>query len=244
MSQISRVDRAIGALVVILLVVLAALGVKSRYNQALSAAPHPSLVTVTTDPSAAAAAPSAAPASLPTSALPALPALPAPATTTTLAPSVMPEAGPVSAVGDSIMLDIRSYLQVAIPGVRVDGQVSRQFQAGIQVVEGEKATGTLGTVLVVELGTNGPVASSDFDALMRAASGVKRVVFVDIDVPRPWAAPDNAVLAAGVARYPGVAVLADWYALSSAHPEWFTPDQVHLEPAGAQALADLVARYA
>jgi len=240
-SQISRVDRAIGALVVILLVVLAALGVKSRYNQALSAAPHPSLVTATTDPSAAAAAPSAAPASLPTSALP---ALPVPATTTTLAPSVMPEAGPVSAVGDSIMLDIRSYLQVAIPGVRVDGQVSRQFQAGIQVVEGEKATGTLGTVLVVELGTNGPVASSDFDALMRAASGVKRVVFVDIDVPRPWAAPDNAVLAAGVARYPGVAVLADWYALSSAHPEWFTPDQVHLEPAGAQALADLVARYA
>jgi hypothetical protein len=128
--------------------------------------------------------------------------------------------------------------------VRVDGQVSRQFQAGIQVVEGEKATGTLGTVLVVELGTNGPVASSDFDALMRAASGVKRVVFVDIDVPRPWAAPDNAVLAAGVARYPGVAVLADWYALSSAHPEWFTPDLVHLEPAGAHALADLVARYA
>jgi lysophospholipase L1-like esterase len=47
-----------------------------------------------------------------------------------------------------------------------------------------------------------------------------------------------------VARYPGVAVLADWYTLSSGHPEWFTPDQVHLEPAGAQALAELVAQYA
>ena len=63
------------------------------------------------------------------------------------------------------------------------------------------------------------------------------MVFVNIDVPRSWEAPDNAVLAAGVARYPGVAVLADWNALSVGHPEWFTPDQVHLQPAGAQALA-------
>jgi lysophospholipase L1-like esterase len=37
-----------------------------------------------------------------------------------------------------------------------------------------------------------------------------------------------------------VAVLANWYALSSGHPEWFTPDQVHLEPAGAAALAGLI----
>ncbi len=76
--------------------------------------------------------------------------------------------------------------------------------------------------------------------MMQAAAGVKRVVFVNVNVPRPWEAPDNAVLAAGVARYPGVAVLADWNALSTPHPEWFTPDQVHLEPAGAQALAALV----
>ena len=67
---------------------------------------------------------------------------------------------------------------------------------------------------------------------------------MNVNVPRPWEAADNAVLAAGVARYPGVAVLADWNALSDPHPEWFTPDQVHLEPAGAQALAALVAQYA
>jgi lysophospholipase L1-like esterase len=80
--------------------------------------------------------------------------------------------------------------------------------------------------------------------MMQAASGAKRVVFVNLNVPRSWEEPDNAVLAAGVARYPGLAVLADWNALSSSHPEWFTPDQVHLEPAGAQALANLVAQYA
>ena len=80
--------------------------------------------------------------------------------------------------------------------------------------------------------------------MMEAAAGVKRVVFVNVDVPRSWEVSDNAVLAAGVARYPGVAVLADWNALSSEHPEWFTPDQVHLEPAGAQALAALITQNA
>jgi lysophospholipase L1-like esterase len=39
-------------------------------------------------------------------------------------------------------------------------------------------------------------------------------------------------------------VLADWYTLAAGHPEWFTADQVHLQPAGAQALADLVTQYA
>jgi hypothetical protein len=147
-------------------------------------------------------------------------------------------------VGDSIMIDMQPYLQTDIPGVSVDGVVSRQFETGIGVVQADRAAGTLGSVLVVELGTNGTVTSSDFDAMMQAAAGVKRVVFVNVNVPRPWEAADNAVLAAGVARYPGVAVLADWNALSSPHPEWFTPDQVHLEPAGAQAMAALVAQNA
>jgi hypothetical protein len=125
------------------------------------------------------------------------------------------------------MLDIQPYLAVDLPGATIDGVVSRQFETGIGVVAAHRA--------------NGAVTPADFDAMMTAAAGVKRVVFVNVDVPRSWETEDNAVLAAGVARYPGVAVLADWYTLSSGHPAWFTPDQVHLEPAGAQALAQLVA---
>ena len=36
-------------------------------------------------------------------------------------------------------------------------------------------------------------------------------------------------------------MLADWNALATPHPEWFTADQVHLNPAGATALAALIA---
>ena len=175
-----------------------------------------------------------APPSTPTTTVP-------PTTTTT---TLGPIPGPVTAVGDSIMLDIQPELSVVLPGVTVDGLVSRQFDAGVGVVQADRSAGTLGRVLVVELGTNGPVSASAIDAMMQAASGVSRVVFVNVCVPRDWTTPDNAVLAAAVGRYPGMAVLADWNALATPHPEWFTADQVHLNPAGAAALATLIAQYA
>jgi hypothetical protein len=250
MSHVTRTDRIIGIALVAVLVALLGLGVARRPAQA-----SPSTLG-TTAPAGGGVASAlgggiGAPPSVPLPAVApvttaASPSSPSPTSDSTVATTTTapPVAGPVSAVGDSIMIDIQPYLQADLPGVSVDGVVSRQFETGIGVVQADRAAGTLGSVLVVELGTNGSVTSSDFDAMMEAAAGVKRVVFVNLDVPRPWEAPDNAVLAAGVARYPGVAVLADWYTVSSPHPEWFTPDQVHLEPAGAQALAALIAQYA
>jgi len=164
-------------------------------------------------------------------------------TTTSTAP-LAPVAGPVTAVGDSVLLDAQPELATDVPGIAIDGLVSRQFDAGIGVVQADRAAGTLGKVLVVELGTNGPISPGEVDAMVQAASGVTRVVFVNVCVPRPWAAPDNAVLSDGVARHPGVAVLADWNTLATPHPEWFTSDQVHLNPAGAAALATLIASLA
>jgi hypothetical protein len=155
-----------------------------------------------------------------------------------------PVSGTVTAIGDSVLLDTVPYLQADLPGIHVAGQVNLQFGDGVQAVASERTARTLGDVLVVALGTNGAVSAAQFDAMMQAASGVKRVVFVNVNVPRTWAASVNAVLASGVASHPGVAVLANWNALSAGHPAWFAPDQVHLEPAGAKAFADLVAHYA
>jgi hypothetical protein len=233
-SGIRGVDRVIGVVLLGVLAGLVGLGVADNRAASSGAGPLTGPTAVTTPPTATPAT-TAPPA--PTTTVPAVPT-----TTTTTIPQ--PVAGPVTAVGDSIMLDIQPYLAADLPGVSVDGLVSRQFEAGIGVVQADRAAGTLGRVLVVELGTNGSVTPEDVDAMMQAAGDVSRVVFVNVCVPRPWEADDNAVLAAGVARYPGVAVLADWYTLASGHPEWFTADQVHLNPTGAAALAALVARYA
>lgn len=243
MAAFSRFDRIVAAVLLAVLVGLVGLAIATRSgaktplsapagsNQPLAAG-----TSSTTGPVVATTAPPAA--SSPTSS--------APSTTTATTPAgagaLPPVSGPVTAVGDSIMIDMQTNLQADIPGINVDGQVSRQFETGIGVVQADRAAGALGSVLVVELGTNGTVTSGDIDTMMQAAAGVKRVVFVNVDVPRSWEASDNATLAAGVARYPGVAVLADWYSMSSPHPEWFTSDQVHLQPAGAAALAGLIAQ--
>jgi hypothetical protein len=240
MSKVSRSDKIIAAVLLAVLAALVVVAVVRQSDHAASAAGQtatPGSRSASTTSGSVQAAPSTSASTSATS------------TSTTAAvgsgaPGTAPVAGPVTAVGDSIMLDIQSDLQADIPGAQVDGLVSRQFETGIGIVQADRAAGTLGNVLVVELGTNGSVTSSDFDAMMQAAAGVKRVVFVNVNVPRSWEVPDNAVLAAGVARYPGVAVLADWNALSTPHPEWFTPDQVHLQPAGTQALASLIGRYA
>ena len=238
-SGIDRVDRFIGIALLAVLVGLVGFGLSQNSRSAPPSATGP-LSTSASRPTTGPAPGSTAPP--PTTGAGVTTTSTAPTTTTTTVP--VPVAGPVTAVGDSIMLDIQPELTVDVPGVTVDGLVSRQFEAGIGVVQADRAAGTLGRVLVVELGTNGSVEPSDIDAMMQAASGVARVVFVNVCVPRPWAAPDNAVLAAGVARYPGLAVLADWNALATPHPEWFTADQVHLNPDGAAALAALIARYA
>ena len=148
--------------------------------------------------------------------------------------------GSVFAVGDSVTLDIAAALQRDVPGTAVDGKVGRQFSAGIAIVDALRRAGRLPPIVVVALGTNGTVTSQEFDAMMQAASGASRVVFVTVRVPRSWQDEVNAVLRAGVSRYPNTA-LADWYALSAGHPAWFAPDGYHLTAPGASALAQLVA---
>ena len=234
MSAFSRFDRIIGGALLAVLIGLVGLGIATRPGaKTTSSAPAASRGT-----SHAGETTSTAPAPTTTG--------PPTTTTTTTTKSATaappPIGGQVTAVGDSVIIDIQPNLEADIPGVSVDGLVSRQFESGIAVVQADRAAGTLGSVLVIELGTNGTVTSDNVDAMMQAAAGVKRVVFVNVDVPRSWEASDNAVLTAGVARYPGVAVLADWYSLSSPHPEWFTADQVHLNPTGASAMATLIAQ--
>ncbi len=157
-------------------------------------------------------------------------------------PTAPPHLGlPVTAVGDSVTIDIQPYLTDLVPGISVDGAVNRQWETGVTILSGLRASGQLRPEVIVGLGINGGVTPAQFDDMMRAVAGAKRVVFVTVRLPRSWQDETNSTLRDGVARYQGTAVLADWYALSADHPSWFTPDGVHLETAGAQAMATLIA---
>ncbi|HEV7467789.1 MAG TPA: hypothetical protein VGP96_15925 [Candidatus Dormibacteraeota bacterium] len=213
---------------------------------------HTWTAVATTPPPRSAPLPTPAPTLTPvptprrTPAATATPAPPPPATASPAPPAAEPSPatadppGGVTAIGDSVMLGASSALRAAIPSIEVDAVVSRQWDPGVATVESDRGSGRLRPTLVVDLGTNGTVSAAQFDAMVRAATGTRRIVFVTVRVPRSWEASVNATLRAGVARHPG-AVLADWYAASAGHPEWFGPDGYHLQPAGARALASLIA---
>jgi hypothetical protein len=163
-------------------------------------------------------------------------------TTTTRPPGPGFNAGQVTAVGDSVMIDYQDPLKTSIPGVNVDASVSRQWSEGESILQTMKAEGQLGGDVVVGLGTNGPITDADFDAMMSILGGASRVLFVNVHVDRPWQDPNNAVLASGATRYPNV-VVADWATLAAQNPQWFGADGTHLaiDGPGADALASLIA---
>ena len=126
-------------------------------------------------------------------------------------------AGQVTAIGDSVMLDYQDPLKTSIPGINVDASVSRQWSEGESILQTLKADGQLGADVIVGLGTNGPITDADFDNMMSILGGASRVVFVNVHVDRPWQDPNNAVLANGATRYPNV-VVADWATLAAQNP--------------------------
>jgi hypothetical protein len=146
----------------------------------------------------------------------------------------------VFAVGDCIMLGATPALESAISNIEIDAKVSRQASTGIEILRARGAAGQLPDVVVFHLGTNGPFSQRQFDDLMQILSGVRRVVVLNLRVPRTWEESNNAVISAGAHAYPST-VLVDWHAATANNLDWLWTDGIHLRPAGEQAYAALIA---
>ncbi len=120
----------------------------------------------------------------------------------------------------------------------VDAAVGRQPTAIIDRLETYRAAGTLPPRVVVQLGDNGPVWSSDLTRLRKVLSGVRRVVLVNIREPTSWEGEVNDALA-GVARTWRQATVADWHSASSDPSLLY--DGAHPRPDGQAIYARLVA---
>jgi hypothetical protein len=155
-------------------------------------------------------------------------------------PTSEPLAGPIIAIGDSVMVSAADELERAIPGVQIDAAIGRQVSAAIRLLKQLHDAGQLGDAVIIHVGNNGVFSAKQFDEIMGVLAGVRRVVFVNVKVPHRWGEPNNTVLAEGVARYAN-AVLVDWHAASADQPDLFWKDGIHLRPEGAQLYAALIA---
>ena len=145
----------------------------------------------------------------------------------------------VLAVGDSVMLGAAQGLVDQVGTIEVDAQVGRQIASATEILVQRRDAGTLGDVVVVQIGNNGPMREGQFAALLETLRGVRRVVVVDVKLPRNWQDGNNAQILATIPSYPNVR-LVDWYAASKDRPELFWHDGLHLRPEGARLYAELV----
>ncbi|WP_459503570.1 acyltransferase family protein [Bacillus sp. C1] len=147
----------------------------------------------------------------------------------------------VTAVGDSIMIDVSPYLKNAFPNIRIDAKIGRQLSKAIPAVEQLKNEGNLGNHVIVGLGTNGAFTKDQLVSLVKMIGNERNIIFINTRVPRPWESLVNEKLKEVASEYKNVK-LVDWYAASAGKKEYFEPDGVHLTKTGAEAYAALVTK--
>ena len=148
--------------------------------------------------------------------------------------------GRVLAIGDSVMRGASRALKRQFTSIEVNAAVSRQFNDGIRILRARAAAGTLPDVVVIHLGTNGPINKRQFDLAMAAAKHVRLVVFVNVRVPRPWEGYTNRTLSQNVGRYANAA-LVNWHDASQDLKDGLARDGIHVNSTGATAYARLIA---
>lgn len=168
-----------------------------------------------------------------------VPAPTAPATT------ALPRITKVTGVGDSIMLGAAARLSAAVDArlgvpIEIDARVGRPFAEGVDVVNELVAAGAVGEEVVVHLGTNGPITAEMVREVLDQFRTARRVVLVNVRVPRDYEGPVNETLAAVGATYPNV-VLVDWHGATEGREDLFWDDGVHLKSEGSAFYAELIA---
>lgn len=146
----------------------------------------------------------------------------------------------ITIIGDSVMLGARNYLARALPGVRVDAEVGRQFSEAPRLINALRETDSLGPTVVLHLGTNGYIVEQHFRDALRRLQDRQRVVVVDVHAARRWTEQNNEIVTRVVREFPN-AVLVGWEAISRDSPHFFVQDGIHLTVAGMAAMAVAVA---
>jgi hypothetical protein len=166
----------------------------------------------------------------------------APTTPPTEPPTTLPPAPPPpTAIGESVMLGAAGQLQAG--GFVVNAAESRQGNATARVIGQLKASGQLGEVVVVQVGTNGPVEDVVYDEIMSylPAAEHPKVIFLTVHASRNWIEGNNQRIWSLKGRYPNVDVL-DWDGLvSSGQIPGISGDGVHLgTPDAKQTYANYI----
>ncbi|UYN83325.1 MAG: acetyltransferase [Microcella sp.] len=150
-----------------------------------------------------------------------------------------PAGAGITAIGDSVMLASAPYLAEQLPGIEVHAAVSRQMREAPTILTALIDDDRLGDVVVIGLGTNGPIAASTLHQIRRTIGAERRLVLVSVQAPRGWIAGVNETLRDFDDRFRYV-VIADWHGTITPQLGLLARDQVHPGAAGGRVYAQLI----
>ena len=151
----------------------------------------------------------------------------------------LPGGSMITAVGDSVMLASAPELQTSFPGISIDAAVNRGMRSAPGILTALDQAGTLRSVVVIGLGTNGPIDEDELAAIQAVTGPNRQLIMVNAFAERDWTAGVNATLADFSARYPLVE-LADWHDAIAPHSDVLAEDNIHPGPTGGQIYADTI----
>jgi peptidoglycan/LPS O-acetylase OafA/YrhL len=138
----------------------------------------------------------------------------------------LPSGDRILAIGDSVMLAASPQLQEQFPGIWIDATVSRSMFVAPDLVQSIVDSGGMRDVLVIGLGTNGPVDEQSLEAVRAIVGPDIEIVLVNVQAPRDWTEGVNAELSSFAQRYRQVE-LANWQAAIAPSIGELAPDEIH-----------------
>jgi len=157
-----------------------------------------------------------------------------------LPPVISPTGNNVTAIGDSVLLAATPQIVERLPGIWIDGAVSRQFFAATPIVAELKEAGELRHYVIVALATNGTVTAEWVDQLIDAIGPDHEVLFINGYGDRAWIPDANAQLVAATERFGGQVHLIDWNTAAAADPSLLGGDGIHPKEPGMERYAELI----
>jgi peptidoglycan/LPS O-acetylase OafA/YrhL len=141
--------------------------------------------------------------------------------------------------GDSVILGIRSELDLVENIGLINARVGRQASELLEEIRRDKEKMSDATV-IFNLGNNNKLTEEQVSLIFQELADQPKIVVVNAAVPRAWLEDNNALIKKYADLYS--ANLIDWESISAEHPEYFAPDGVHLVPAGVRAYVDAISK--
>ena len=151
----------------------------------------------------------------------------------------------ITMIGDSIMVVSSPAINDVLPDAYMDAKSSRDIGEGLAVARNLLQEGKLSDVVVIALGTNGPLLEhepykTDMQEMLKLLGTERQIFWLSVYCSySQWMAMNNQYLNELQQTRPNFHVI-DWYPLALNHPEWLQADGTHPNADGEVQYANLI----